>query len=239
MEVQIKHDTFCYLPSRSTSSNLKFSNNISETSVIRTLSLCCPYYEHFTVQPAKSTYLGVALLLICSQSCAYWSLWSTTFLCTSRMALKISMTKQIFVYCTFWQDHTESRVGLTNQVNNITEIHELLNALSYFIVLPADCWLSQVKLVARTMLNPWFEQSVLEGLASLLPSHFWAGHVSPQDSQAINDCIGSKGFTWWTQNQPGCGSAWQDTLSSFTVYSSDKRIECRWWNFLSPISKDF
>ena len=142
MEVQIKHGTFCYLPSRSTSSNLKFSNNISETSVIRTLSLCCPYYEHFTVQPAKSTYLGVALLLICSQSCAYWSLWSTTFLCTSRMALKISMKKQIFVYCTFWQDLTESRVGLTNQVNNITEIHELLNALSYFIVLPAVCWLT-------------------------------------------------------------------------------------------------
>ena len=37
---------FCYLPSRSTSSNLKVSNNISETSVIRTLFLCCPYYEH-------------------------------------------------------------------------------------------------------------------------------------------------------------------------------------------------
>ena len=86
-------------------------------------------------------------------------------------------------------------MGLKNQVNNITEIHELLNALSYFIVLPADCRLSQVKLVARTMLNPWFEQSVLEGLASLLPSRFWGGHVSPQDSQAINDCIGSKGFT--------------------------------------------
>lgn len=86
-------------------------------------------------------------------------------------------------------------MGLTNQDNNITEIHELLNALSYFIVLAADCRLSQVKLVARTMLNPWFEQSVFEGLASLLPSRFWAGHVSPQDSQAINDCIGSKGFT--------------------------------------------
>ena len=172
--------------------------DISETSVIRTLSLCCPYYEHFSVQPAKSTYLGVALLLICSQSCAYWSLWSTTFLCTSRMALKISMTKQVFVYCPSWQDLTESRVALTNQVNNITEIHELPNALSYFIVLPADCWLSQVKLVARIKLNPWFEQGVLQGLASLLHSRFWGGHVSPQDFQAKNDCVGSKGFTWWT-----------------------------------------
>ena len=196
MEVQIKHDTFCYLPSRSTSSNLKVSNNISETSVIRTLSLCCPCYEHFTVQPAKSTYLGVALLLICSQSCAYWSLWSTTFLCTSRMALKISMKKQIFVYCTFWQDLTENRVGLTNQDNNITEIHELLNALSYFIVLPADCWLSQVKWVARIMLNPWFEQSVLERLASLLPSRFWGGHVGLRWEQRVYVMDSESGRLW-------------------------------------------
>ena len=45
------------------------------------------------------------------------------------------------------------------------------------------------------MLNPWFEQSVLEGLANLLHSRFWGGHVSPQDFQAKNDCFGSKGFT--------------------------------------------
>ena len=53
----------------------------------------------------------------------------------------------------------------------------------------------QVKLDARIMLNPWLQQSVLEGLASLLPSRFWGGHDSPQDSQAINDYVGIKGFT--------------------------------------------
>ena len=111
--MQIKHDTFCYLPGRSTTLNLKFSNNMWDLCNTESVPLLPILWTlHCT---AKSTYLGVALLLICSQSCEYWSLWSTTFLCTSRMALKISMAKQIFVYCTFWQDLTENRVGQINQ----------------------------------------------------------------------------------------------------------------------------